>query len=121
MCSKITPVTERTLAKNPTTLKRPQSGFHLLAKVTPDPEGALTARNGKLYGATPSGGTGSGNVFELTENSGVWTYQSLYNFTAGNDGWQPVGNVLVDANGNVYGTAGYAGKFNDGVIYELTP
>jgi len=86
-----------------------------------DPEGALTARNGKLYGATPSGGTGSGNVFELTENSGVWTYQILYNFTAGNDGWQPVGNVLVDANGNVYGTAGYAGQFNGGVIYELTP
>ncbi len=86
-----------------------------------DPEGTLSMRNGKLYGTTPTGGTGSGNIFELTETSGVWTYQSLYNFTSGNDGTEPTGNVLVDSNGTVYGTAGYAGRFSDGVIYELTP
>ena len=86
-----------------------------------DPNGTLRVSNSKLYGSSPDGGIGFGNVFELTENSGVWTYQSLYNFTAGNDGWEPVGNVLVDGNGNVYGTTGLAGQFGNGVIYELTP
>lgn len=86
-----------------------------------DPEGALVVRNSRLYGTTISGGIGFGNVFELTQSSGVWTYQSLYNFTAGNDGWEPFGNVLVDGNGNAYGTAGYAGQFGDGVVYQLKP
>ena len=61
---------------------------------------------GKLYGATYQAGTyGQGAVFKLTPTSGGWSYTSLHEFTGGSDRGYPVGNVIFDANGNMYGTA----------------
>ena len=61
---------------------------------------------GNLYGTTPGGGaSGHGTVFKLTHSGSSWIYASLHDFTGGNDGGQPSGSVVLDANGNVYGTA----------------
>ena len=69
--------------------------------------------SGNLYGTTPSGGAfGNGTAFKLVHSGGSWTYSSLHDFTGGNDGAQPSGSVVVDANGNVYGTASAGGNSN---------
>jgi uncharacterized repeat protein (TIGR03803 family) len=79
---------------------------------------------GNLYGTTLNDGHGpygSGNVFKLTPSGGGWTYTSLYDFTGGSDGAEPISNVIFDANGNLYGTTYYGGVNNNGVVWEITP
>ena len=75
-----------------------------------------------LYGTTECGGAyGKGAVFKLTLSGGAWRYTTLHDFTAGNDGANPVGGVVLDASGNVYSTAGAAGANGQGVVFEITP
>ena len=77
---------------------------------------------GNLYGTTLNDGPyGSGNVFRLAPSGGGWTYTSLYDFTGGNDGGEPICNVTFDANGNLYGTTYYGGAYGYGVVWEITP
>ena len=77
---------------------------------------------GDLYGTTYSGGAdGLGSVFKLTPSNGSWIYTSLHDFTNGNDGAHPYSNVVLDANGNLYGTASQGGENADGVVWEITP
>ncbi|MGA8879090.1 MAG: choice-of-anchor tandem repeat GloVer-containing protein [Candidatus Korobacteraceae bacterium] len=82
--------------------------------------------NGNLYGTTYGGGSHDrGNVFKLTPSGDGWTYQDLYDFTGGSDGGTPEGKLVVDANGNLYGTTSYGGSSDCnggcGVIFEITP
>jgi len=79
-------------------------------------------RAGNLYGTTRGQGTyGSGSVFKLTPSDGGWTETDLYDFTGGNDGAAPYGNVIFDAQGNLYGTTSAGGAYNAGVVFEITP
>ncbi len=78
---------------------------------------------GNLYGTTTQGGTGVvGTVFELSPgaNKWNWTESVLYNFTGNSDGGEPMGNVLLGSDGNIYGTTAGYGEFNNGVVYRLT-
>jgi len=76
---------------------------------------------GNLYGTTYcDGANGYGNVFELSPLNGGWIYMDLYDFTGGNDGGNPVSNVVFDASGNLYGTASTGGTHNVGVVWEIT-
>lgn len=88
------------------------------------PSGALTMDNaGNLYGTTTQGGTGVvGTVFELSPGATKWNWTEnvLYNFTGNNDGGEPMGNVLLGTDGNLYGTTAGYGQFNYGVVYRLT-
>ncbi|MEI9930153.1 MAG: choice-of-anchor tandem repeat GloVer-containing protein [Rhizomicrobium sp.] len=45
---------------------------------------------------------------------------SLYNFTGNNDGGEPMGDVLLGSDGNIYGTTAGYGQFDYGVVYRLT-
>jgi uncharacterized repeat protein (TIGR03803 family) len=84
--------------------------------------------NGNLYGTTQNGG-GSGNfgrVFELKPNGKNWTYKELYDFTGLTDGGNPLGGLVLDSAGNLYGTTFYYGSIacggsGCGVIFEVTP
>ncbi len=85
---------------------------------------------GNLYGTTASGGSqsslcgvyGCGTVFELTPSSGgQWTKRTLHSFTGGLDGWSPFSSLVIDAAGNLYGTAELGGLYNGGVAFEITP
>jgi uncharacterized repeat protein (TIGR03803 family) len=82
---------------------------------------------GNLYGTTVMDGAFSGgSVFKLTPSNGGWTYTSLHDFEGGTGGGNPFGNVVLDAIGNVYGTAGVGGPSNGcdglscGVVWEVT-
>jgi uncharacterized repeat protein (TIGR03803 family) len=89
---------------------------------------------GNLYGTTFDGynstpGDGLGVVFELSPpvtSGGAWTETVLHVFgTSLYDGSQPFGNLIMDALGNLYGTAetgGFSGTAEDnGVAFQLSP
>ena len=85
---------------------------------------------GNLYGTTYDGGIGTcqgdrgcGEVYKLTPGGryGRWTYRTLHPFTGGQDGGFPQGGVIVDGNGNIYGTAATYGRKGHGVVFEITP
>ena len=77
---------------------------------------------GDLYGTTYcAGANNAGNVFKLTNTGGSWTYTSLYDFTDLSDGGYPTSSVLLDASGNLYGTATQGGSQGSGVVWEITP
>ena len=77
---------------------------------------------GNLYGTTyQDGAYGFGSVFKLTNSNGRWTYTSLHDFTGGSDGANPFSRLVLDANGNLYGTASGRGASIYGVVFEITP
>jgi uncharacterized repeat protein (TIGR03803 family) len=85
--------------------------------------GVLLGKNGNIFGTTPRGGAngstygGYGTVFELAkpEHAGdPWTESVLYSFEANNNGGGPIGVLIQDGRGNLYGTA-------LPVAFELSP
>jgi uncharacterized repeat protein (TIGR03803 family) len=89
---------------------------------------------GNLYGATYSGGTGStsgtgcvggcGTIFKLTPDG---TETVLYALQGDANGSGPIGALVRDPQGNLYGTASTGGdlrcirKTSCGLVYKLTP
>ncbi len=73
---------------------------------------------GNIYGTTWLGGVYSqGTVFRL-DPSGNETV--LYNFAGGNDGSNPLGGVVLDNAGNLYGTTTAGGSvLGFGIIFKL--
>lgn len=87
------------------------------------PEGLVFDAAGNLYGVTFVGGSSNdGTVFELSPSSGgVWTETQLHVFS-GADGAGPVGSLIFDSSGNLYGTSGYGGSGNNkGTVFEVSP
>jgi hypothetical protein len=97
---------------------------------------------GNLYGATTQGGATNcspladcGTVFQLTpppKQGDPWTETVLYTFKGAkySDGDEPAGGLLIDSQGNLYGTTAYGGtgdcvllgvKGGCGTVYELSP
>jgi len=84
------------------------------------PAGALTLdAAGNLYGTTIEDGAGLGNIFKLSPSGGGWIYTDLHDFMRA-DGAYLYGNVVLDAHGNLYGTASAASVYS-GEVWELTP
>jgi uncharacterized repeat protein (TIGR03803 family) len=81
--------------------------------------------DGNFYGAANAGGTNDhGAVFELTFNSSTqqYDYQILYSFCAlagCADGAFPDSPLIMDTDGNLYGTATQGGAAGVGIIYKL--
>lgn len=79
---------------------------------------------GNLFGTTPQGGTdNAGTIFELSpQASGAWQFQVLHSFnsTTG-DGTDPVGTLILDSGGNLYGATGEGGDHQLGTVFELMP
>ena len=78
---------------------------------------------GNLYGSTYAGGAyGNGTIFKLTPGAGgSWTESRLHAFTGGSDGKYPLGDLILDAAGNLYGTTFQGGAQGYGVVFELAP
>lgn len=79
--------------------------------------------SGSLYCSKAQGGAyNQGFIFKLTPSQGGWTATSLHDFTGGSDGGMPYGaDLILDASGNLYGTAQYGGNYGQGVVWEITP
>ena len=81
--------------------------------------GVVLDTQGNLYGTTEYGGAyNQGTVFELT-SSGTETI--LWSFGNGTDGANPLGGVILDTQGNLYGTTANGGLYGDGTVFELMP
>lgn len=76
--------------------------------------------HGNLYGSTISSGfqvCKCGTVFRLSpETDGGWDYQVLYQFTGTGDGGYPVGNLVFDNAGRLYGASSYG----NGNVFRMT-
>jgi uncharacterized repeat protein (TIGR03803 family) len=78
--------------------------------------------HGNLYGTSSFGGTnGVGAVYELSPSESGWTETILYNFQGLSDGQNPVGGVILDEAGNIYGGTFDGGINGGGTVYELSP
>ncbi len=72
--------------------------------------GVISDSAGNLYGTTYYGGIyGWGTVYELERTKNGWKERVLYSFAGVADGTNPVGNLLIDTAGNLYGTTEYGG------------
>jgi uncharacterized repeat protein (TIGR03803 family) len=81
-------------------------------------DGLIQDATGNLYGTTLGGGvTGAGTVFKLTH---AGKGKVLYNFKGGMDGAVPYGGLIMDANGNLYGTTTETTKPSTGTIFKVT-
>ena len=83
---------------------------------------------GNMYGVTEFGGSSlAGTVFELTPQAGGgWTESVVYTFVGGaSDGANPLGGLVFDKAGNLYGGANTGGSRQCGVgcggVFELSP
>ena len=77
---------------------------------------------GNLYGTTRCDGANHlGNVFKLINEGNTWVYNSLYDFTGGNDGAYPISNVSIDTDGTLYGTTSSRGVNNHGTVWMIKP
>jgi len=82
---------------------------------------------GNLYGTTYNDGAHLyGNVFKLTNTPNGWVYTSLYDFTHGGDGGEPMSQVTIDADGTLYGTTSEGGNdgcggIGCGVVWMIKP
>jgi uncharacterized repeat protein (TIGR03803 family) len=91
--------------------------------------------SGILYGTTAHGGGGSlcvggcGTVFNLRPPARIcnrstcpWTETVLYRFLGSrvNDGYSPLGDLVFDQSGAVYGVTVDGGQQFKGIVYKLT-
>jgi len=89
--------------------------------------GVVLDTAGNVYGTTSSGGLHNvGAVYQLTPGAGgAWTETVLHSFGSNNDqlydGISAYASLLLDAQGNLYGTTGYGGNGNSGTVFELSP
>ena len=85
------------------------------------PEGPLTFdRAGNLYGSTLGGGNSDlGTVYRLTPAGKAWSECVLYSFTGMSDGRKPMGNVIFDRAGDLYGVTN--GDWQPSGVFELPP
>lgn len=75
--------------------------------------------DGNLFGTTYVGGAnGRGTVFQLVNNGGSYTLDTLVDFD-GTNGANPVGNLLIDASGSLFGTTFYGGANDAGTVFEI--
>jgi uncharacterized repeat protein (TIGR03803 family) len=91
--------------------------------------GVLVDTGGNLVGTTVAGGeiTRYGSIYRLSDTGGVWTETVAYGFCAQahcTDGNTPFDGQIVDALGNIYGTALAGGKQKRdccGTLYRFQP
>ena len=95
-------------------------GISPLGGLTPSP-------NGNFYGTTASGGAFSGpfagTMFKMTPDGTVSILHSFPgpNTPTGADGSNPQGTLLLDGNGNLYGTTFDGGLYHSGILFKITP
>ena len=85
--------------------------------------GVILDGSGNIYGTTLDGGfTGGGTVFKLSPDG---TETQLHVFGGGSDGLLPYGGLVMDSEGDLYGTTGAGGGSTNcgsggcGTVFEI--
>lgn len=100
--------------------------FNLLYGFSGNPSGFPAANlllaGGDLYGNL-SGEVDHdfGAVVKLSPSNGDWTQNVLHTFHLGSDGGVPMGSLIMDSSGNLYGVANLGGTYGCGLVFEITP
>ncbi len=85
-------------------------------------DGVTLDQAGNLYGVTEMGGSNlAGVVYEVSPSGAGWTEAVLHVFGSGSDGDYPLGGLIFDASGNLYGTTASGPGNGGGVAFTLTP
>jgi uncharacterized repeat protein (TIGR03803 family) len=93
--------------------------YSFSAVVGDEPQTAVLAKGGILYGTTYRKGEGGyGSVFGLAADG---TLTTLASFSGTSTGSYPAGNLQIDSAGNLYGVGFEGGTMGGGVVYEVTP
>jgi uncharacterized repeat protein (TIGR03803 family) len=78
---------------------------------------AVMDSSGNFFGTTTVAGTYSdGTIYEIAHGSGLVTTLASFN---GGDGSDPLGNVVLDSSGDLWGTTYAGGASADGTVFEL--
>ncbi len=89
-----------------------------------NPQAPLIADGaGNLYGTASEGGVHNyGVLFKLSpRQGGGYAETALHSFGRGSDGRNPLGGLVFDHAGNLYGTSEYGGIHGGGTVFELSP
>jgi uncharacterized repeat protein (TIGR03803 family) len=78
----------------------------------------ITDRDGNVHPNLYAGKSGLGTVFKVGKKGNEII---LYSFTGAADGGLPLGGVIFDKAGNLYGTTYIGGVFGVGTVYKLDP
>ncbi len=110
-----------------------QYGTSIIYRFTGGSDGAQPSgplvfdRSGAIYGTAVNGGLhlgcggpGCGVVFKVAKGGLSWTEHVLYQFAGGTDAQLPIGGVIFDSAGNLYGTTESGGSHGLGTVFELT-
>jgi hypothetical protein len=92
--------------------------------------GVIMDSTGALYGMASGGGPisygivgGYGLVFQLMPSPGLpyWTETVLYNFDVSQTGTRPIGELIRDPAGRLFGVTNSGGPEFGGTIFEIVP
>ncbi len=83
-------------------------------------DGVSLDSKGNLWGVSRGGAFGYGSVFELIPRpGGNWKLITIHSFYSGEEGDSPIGRLIFDPVGNVYGTT-LNSPAGGGTVYELS-
>lgn len=92
--------------------------------------GVVRDARGNLYGGNFTGGDFScesgtcGVIYQLVPSAGGWTDNTIFTFHDFGDtgvGATPVGGLILDRFGNLYGSTVYGGSYNGGTVFVMQP
>lgn len=83
--------------------------------------GLASDARGNLYGTTEQGGVhNQGVVFEFDKHGKQYVFKVLHSFCRDcGEGWFPHAALIVDVDGNLYGTTEAGGTHDCGTVFEL--
>jgi len=84
------------------------------------PRGQIIAdSSGNIFGTTVAGGpNNTGTVFELVPGPVGYEITTIHSFDRAT-GYQPEGGLVMDKNGNLFGTTSAINGYGSGTVYEL--
>jgi uncharacterized repeat protein (TIGR03803 family) len=84
--------------------------------------GLISDSEGNLYGTTFMGGPANeGTVYMLSPTAGGWKERVLHSFSGQLDGAAPFDNVVMDSDGNLYGTTQHRGSLQRRDGFQVGP